>query len=324
MALEAFTGVLFASIVSAIVFSKVARLQAIAQVRFSDSICVRYGSGVCMPVADEPESGDDADEFRKGDDYEKKEDVADLRKVDWPCPVLEFRIINLLSGEKKGEIMSATVNVVASVLQNDEETEQAYQRRDSTAPTSARSNISRRSSGNSDRRKSMVGMATNTTATMVKAVATTGKRVGTAGTRAVRFGARSGTHVAKHTGVALLGAGRKATLATGSLIQQLHQHLIQKTASMDDSVYGEDNFMENDGEAVPFNSAQVEKEFEREMERMISAKFVEDLERSGLDLTALGLGRTTIAVGTLLSLLSSIVCLFVFVYALTRSPGLPG
>ena len=80
MALEAFTGVLFASIVSAIVFSKVARLQAIAQVRFSDSICVRYGSGVCMPVADEPESGDDADEFRQLQ--------AELELVQWSCEQL--------------------------------------------------------------------------------------------------------------------------------------------------------------------------------------------------------------------------------------------
>ena len=91
-------------------------------------------------------------------------------------------------------------------------------------------------------------MATNTITNVVKAVANTGKRVGSAGTRAVRLGARSGKQVAKQTGEALLGAGRKATLTTGSLIQQLHYHWIQKAAKLDN--IGQ----ENDDEEVPFNS----------------------------------------------------------------------
>ena len=92
MALEAFTGVLFASIVSAIVFSKIARLQAIAHVRFSDPICIRYGSGVIHAVGIE---SDDEDEDVDNDGEKFSEPTMDL-----PCPILEFRIINLLSREK--------------------------------------------------------------------------------------------------------------------------------------------------------------------------------------------------------------------------------
>jgi hypothetical protein len=46
MAWEAFVGVLFGSVVSAIFFGKVARTQSVAQIRWSLPICVRYGTGV--------------------------------------------------------------------------------------------------------------------------------------------------------------------------------------------------------------------------------------------------------------------------------------
>eukprot|EP00934_Nitzschia_sp_Nitz4_P004257 Nitzschia sp. Nitz4//scaffold178_size73299//61035//62764//NITZ4_005718-RA/size73299-processed-gene-0.36-mRNA-1//-1//CDS//3329539179//4247//frame0 len=99
--LESFLGVLYSGFCGAILFGKVLRIQSHAQVTFSDPIVIRYGKGV-QQGHHEPYDTDSDDGIKK-----------------IPCPVLEFRVVNRLYGEIGGEIMDATLNVVANVDAND-------------------------------------------------------------------------------------------------------------------------------------------------------------------------------------------------------------
>ena len=92
---------LFASFCGAIVFGKVARTRSFAQVTFSDPIVVRYGKGAGEEVVEDSSTEEDEEE---------EDDVSHL-----PCPILEFRVINRMHSTKGGEIMDATMNVVASI-----------------------------------------------------------------------------------------------------------------------------------------------------------------------------------------------------------------
>jgi hypothetical protein len=102
--LESFIGVLYSGFCGAILFGKVLRIQSRAQVVFSDPIVIRYGSGV------EAHIEDDEDEY------------TESRKKKIPCPVLEFRIVNRLFNDVGGEIIDATLNVVASMEADNEAT----------------------------------------------------------------------------------------------------------------------------------------------------------------------------------------------------------
>lgn len=102
LAFESYMGVLFAGIIGALIFGKVARAQSIAQVRFASPMCVRYGNGVL-------EEGEEETNDNSGESAEEEE-------IRFPCPVLEFRIVNLLANESGGELLDASVHVVASVL----------------------------------------------------------------------------------------------------------------------------------------------------------------------------------------------------------------
>eukprot|EP00977_Amphora_coffeiformis_P011452 scaffold2767_cov177-Amphora_coffeaeformis.AAC.26 len=95
---EAFVGVLFASFSGAIVFGKINRIQSFAQVTFSDPIVIRYGSGVQVEDAHDEDAHDSSHPSRA-----------------LPCPVLEFRLANRLNGTVGGEILDASVNIVASI-----------------------------------------------------------------------------------------------------------------------------------------------------------------------------------------------------------------
>jgi Ion channel len=112
MAFEAFVGVLFCGFISAIMFSKVARVQSIAPITFSDPMLVRYGTGVMLSntnTQDEEEEEDDHDAM-SNDDIS----LNDKKKIDLPCPILEFRIVNDLWNNEGGEIINAGINMVAS------------------------------------------------------------------------------------------------------------------------------------------------------------------------------------------------------------------
>jgi hypothetical protein len=100
--LEAFVGVLFSGMSGAIMFAKVARIQSFAQVIFSDPIVIRYGSGVANH---DSQLDDDSDEG-----------VGEANALqDIPCPVLEFRLLNRLNATIGGEILDASVTIVASI-----------------------------------------------------------------------------------------------------------------------------------------------------------------------------------------------------------------
>lgn len=103
MAFESFLGVLFGSVTGAIIFAKIARNGNVAHVRFSYPLCIKYGSGV---VTNSQRDIDDDDDCSSIDDEECNTKI--------PCPVLEFRIINEMCNEGGGEIVNATVHVVAS------------------------------------------------------------------------------------------------------------------------------------------------------------------------------------------------------------------
>lgn len=104
--MEAFSGILFASMCGAILVAKIARIQSIAQVHFSDPLVIRFGSGVNM----------DKDDRDKDDGEMKAVDLGDAESVERiPPPVMEFRINNHLHSIAGGEIIDATVNIVASI-----------------------------------------------------------------------------------------------------------------------------------------------------------------------------------------------------------------
>lgn len=101
--IESLMGVLYSGFCGAILFGKVLRIQSHAQVIFSDPILLRYGSGVTRDI---DEHGTTASAG--------SEEVSHKR-----CPVLEFRVVNRLFNEVGGEIMDASLNVVANVDAND-------------------------------------------------------------------------------------------------------------------------------------------------------------------------------------------------------------
>ena len=102
---ESFVGVLFASLMGAILMGKIARVQSFAPTTFSDPIVVRYGSGLLpSPTDDHTESSS-----VKSTDSNKQ----------IPCPIMEFRIVNRMWSAGGGEIMNCKLNVVASILESD-------------------------------------------------------------------------------------------------------------------------------------------------------------------------------------------------------------
>lgn len=98
----AYVGVLFASLCGAILFAKVSRIQSYAQVVFSDPIVIRYGCGLGHEAYDASSDGDST--TTGGDEPEHT-----------PCPMLEFRVVNRMSSVPGGEIIDATMNIVASI-----------------------------------------------------------------------------------------------------------------------------------------------------------------------------------------------------------------
>lgn len=104
-AFESFVGVLFSSLCSALLFAKLARVQSFAQVKFSDPMVIRYGSGLFL---DEDSDDEEKHAF-------KEMDRKDPTQSHIPCPVLEFRIFNQLSSVRGGEIIDASISMVASI-----------------------------------------------------------------------------------------------------------------------------------------------------------------------------------------------------------------
>jgi hypothetical protein len=113
--LESFVGILFGSLCGAVLHGKVARVRSQAQVIFSDPIVIRYGSGVRNNNED-----DDDDRSHVSGKTNKSNAVSGSsftghENSQLPCPLLEFRVVNRLHGEMGGEIVEATMNIVASI-----------------------------------------------------------------------------------------------------------------------------------------------------------------------------------------------------------------
>lgn len=102
--LEALLGVLYSGFCGAILFGKVLRIQSHAQVIFSDPLVIRYGNGVMIPGSEDQIPGTES---------------SDEESAKLPCPVVEFRIVNRLFSEPGGEIMDASLNVVANIDADD-------------------------------------------------------------------------------------------------------------------------------------------------------------------------------------------------------------
>ncbi len=201
MAFESFVGVLFGGFASAVIIGKMARFLSLAHIVFSDKICIKFGTAAALDDDDDVTNVERSDPTT--DDDRVSPTAADSQH---PFPVLEFRMINLLSKERGGEILNAHVTVVASVLFNDCESTlhvESLQVRDMYP-------------------SNLVNMATETTSNLVHMATETttqaAKMVGTVGTMAV-------TSTAKLTGAAIFCA-KKLTIGRngGSTFQQVvHQ-----------------------------------------------------------------------------------------------------
>jgi hypothetical protein len=82
--------------------SKISRIQSYAKVSFCDPIVIRYGTGMTPEMNELNGTNSDGE-------------GSNQESGDIPCPILEFRVTNLLSSINGGEIIDATVNIVSSI-----------------------------------------------------------------------------------------------------------------------------------------------------------------------------------------------------------------
>jgi hypothetical protein len=106
----------------AILFGKVVRIQSHAHVIFSDPIVIRYGSGVEEDTEMEGHPEDDKEncdnpntENHDNLNEDNMSHHASRKAKKIPLPVLEFRIVNKLFAQPGGEIMDASLTVVANI-----------------------------------------------------------------------------------------------------------------------------------------------------------------------------------------------------------------
>lgn len=108
LSFESLIGILTISFAGAIIYVKLIQFQGHAQVRFSSIVVVKYGRG----VEDEDIDDDDGDILSSsGSEDENETNKPKLL----PCPVLIFRMANLLHSTPKGPIVNAHVKTVATV-----------------------------------------------------------------------------------------------------------------------------------------------------------------------------------------------------------------
>lgn len=122
---------LSASFCSAIIFSKIARTQSIAHVVFSDTLVIRFGDALLRAEKNTHNNSDEEDNWDGRSFASSRRSVASSRSLGsrgsrrsgrksitrFPCPIVEFRVVNLLHSETRGEIMNCKLNIVASTLE---------------------------------------------------------------------------------------------------------------------------------------------------------------------------------------------------------------
>jgi len=109
--LEAFVGILFSAFWGAVLFAKVTRVASHAQISFSKVAIIKYGKGATGTAENEYEyipSDDECEDMESG-----------YKKSRLPLPILEFRIANRLNHRRGGEIIDATINIVASMAESE-------------------------------------------------------------------------------------------------------------------------------------------------------------------------------------------------------------
>jgi len=92
----AFLGIMYASFSGAFIYAKINILQSIAPVTFSTVICVQYGQGL--------QENAEEDETSFGDQF--------------PCPILEIRVVNNHGNHLHSEILNAEIQCSVSTKQN--------------------------------------------------------------------------------------------------------------------------------------------------------------------------------------------------------------
>ena len=100
LSLESFVGITFVSFCSAIIFGRSTRYQSNAQITFSENMVIRFGDGIL----------DDDEDDLEGDHLGRI-----IHDECTPCPIIAFRMVNLLHSNRKGEIIDANVSVVVTV-----------------------------------------------------------------------------------------------------------------------------------------------------------------------------------------------------------------
>ena len=90
-----FIGIVYAGSAAAILYSKLEKIKAQAQVSFTDICVIRFGSGLKRLDTEE--------------EYDSEDEQGCL------CPVLEFRILNQNHERDKGVIINSEIHCVASV-----------------------------------------------------------------------------------------------------------------------------------------------------------------------------------------------------------------
>ena len=210
MAFESFLGVLFGGFASAIIIGKMARFQSIAHIFFTDKICIKYGTAAALDADD-----DDDDDVTNVETMDEHIDISrpNADANDHPFPVLEFRMINLLSRERGGEILNAHVTVVASVLFNDCESTRHIESLTVRNTSSHPSNL--------------VTMATETTTQAAR-------MVGSVGTMAA-------ASTVKLTGAALTCAKKLTNTGSGLTFHQLVQQVRRSQHEQLDNASGHDS-----------------------------------------------------------------------------------
>lgn len=113
LSFESLVGILFVSFAAAILFVKLIQFQSNAQVKFSTVMIVKYGEGVDAQDIDDPD--DDDEEEEEEEEGERRIKNQSKKETLTPCPILIFRIVNLLHSSRNGEIVNAHVNTVATV-----------------------------------------------------------------------------------------------------------------------------------------------------------------------------------------------------------------
>uniref|UniRef100_A0A7S2H7D9 Potassium channel domain-containing protein n=1 Tax=Helicotheca tamesis TaxID=374047 RepID=A0A7S2H7D9_9STRA len=141
---ESFVGLLYAGMCAAILFGKIGRIQSHAQITFSDAICIQYKydpteKGASDIPDDLPEQ---SMRIQEGENEGGEDGTSEStsvtspfpqspmvpspardsslfspftpeKKKKIPCPVLKFQLINDLANKRGGEIMDASLKVVA-------------------------------------------------------------------------------------------------------------------------------------------------------------------------------------------------------------------